>query len=91
LKQVLSLKYILTRIKVLQATQSHESLGIQLADLLMGASLAKFNGRLASAAKRALVERIEHHIRRPIAHTMAGEKKFNVFQIKLDWGFNVQI
>jgi len=71
------------RILQAQALHSHESVGIQLADVLTGAVAAKFNNVIVSDAKKAVVRQIEYHIKGEIKPTRRTEGKFNVFDINL--------
>lgn len=75
----------LTPVRRIQAISSHESAGLQLADTLLGASGARFNGTLrAGSAKADLVEYLERRLGIPrIAPTPKSETKFNVFGIWL--------
>jgi hypothetical protein len=71
-----------------QAIPSGESLGIQLADVLTGASAARLNDRLRpGGAKHTVVRAIEQHLGRTIERTSRGENKFNVFVIDLQGGW----
>jgi hypothetical protein len=61
---------------------------IQLADVLVGAASAKLNDSLVpGSAKSHLVEYIESKLGRPIAATVKGESKFNVFVIDPQGGW----
>lgn len=64
-----------------QALPSHESVAIQLADILTGAVASKFNGETVSAAKLEVRDLIERH--KPIKPTGLTEYKFNLFEINL--------
>lgn len=67
-----------------QAIRSHESVLLQLTDVLTGAAAARMNKRLhENSAKSAVVASIEKGLGRPIGPTFVSENKFNVFQIKL--------
>lgn len=83
LHNVLASANITARIARVQALNSHESPLIQLVDVLTGAVGHKFHRHKGSAAKAALVKRIEDHLKRPIQPTGPYEAKFNVFQMNL--------
>jgi len=70
-----------------QTLHSHESIGIQLADVLTGAVAAKFNNVIVSSAKKEIIQRIEYHIKEEIKPTRRTEGKFNVFDINLKKGW----
>ena len=75
------------KISQVQALPSHESIGVQFADVLTGAVAAKFNNVIVSDAKKEMIRKIEHCIGREIKPTRRNEVKFNVFDINLkeDW------
>lgn len=68
-----------------QALPSHESVAIQLADILTGAVASKFNEETVSLAKLEVRNCIEHY--KPIKPTSIGENKFNIFDINLRKGW----
>lgn len=72
-----------------QGLPSHESLGIQLADILTGMVTAKFNKEYKpEAAKAQLIQYLEEkYLSREIAPTAKWEEKFNVFKINLQGGW----
>src|SRR5690606_1784025 len=72
-----------------QGLPSHESLGIQLADILTGMVTAKFNKEYQpDAAKAQLIQYLEEkYLSREIAPTAKWEEKFNVFKINLQGGW----
>lgn len=70
-------------IKYVQALHSHESVAIQLADILTGIVFAKFNDKTTSQAKLELIELAEKHYGKPIEETRQSEGKFNIFNIQL--------
>lgn len=70
-----------------QATPSHESLAIQLADVLIGAVAGKFNESVSSKAKLQVIESIENNLGHSIRPTHKNAEKFNVFQIDLRGGW----
>lgn len=68
----------------LRVVSSSQSAGVQLCDVLLGATQWRANGVPGtSSAKGALVARVEQRLGRPIAPTMPSEQKFNVFNIRL--------
>lgn len=88
LQKVLQRSNLSSKIDQVQALPSTESLGIQLADLLTGLSVAKFNKELKSKAKLSLIEYIENtHLGNSIKPTPKWEEKFNVFKIDLKGGW----
>jgi len=68
-----------------QALPSHESVAIQLADILTGSVASKFNDETVSLAKLEIRNCIERH--KPIKPTSIGENKFNIFDINLRKGW----
>lgn len=68
----------------LRSVSSSQSAGVQVCDVLMGATQWRANDTPGtSTAKIAVVARIEEHLGRAIAPTMPSERKFNVFNIRL--------
>lgn len=74
-------------VKSVQALPSHESLGIQLADVLTGITTAKMNNKTTSLAKQELMNYVESHIGNIIQPTSKIEEKFNIFKINLQGGW----
>lgn len=71
-------------ITCLQAVPSHQSTAVQLCDVLMGATQWCANGgQGTSGAKRTVVGDIERRLGRNIAPTWQSERKFNIFEIRL--------
>ena len=68
-----------------QALPSHESVAIQLADILTGLVASKFNEETVSQAKLEVRDCIEQY--EPIKPTSKGENKFNIFDIHLRKGW----
>ena len=68
-----------------QALPSHESVAIQLADILIGSVASKFNEETVSLAKLEVRDCIEQY--KPIKPTSIGENKFNIFDINLRKGW----
>lgn len=88
LKNVLERSNLSTRINQVQALPSQESVGIQLADILTGLVVAKFNQELTSVAKLSIIEYVENtFIGNRIKPTPKWEEKFNVFKIDLKGGW----
>jgi len=87
LKKVLNNANLTSDIEHLQALPSHESTGIQLADVLTGMVSAKFNNETTSQAKKELILHVENRLRRKIGPTSKWEEKFNVFKINLRGGW----
>jgi len=87
LKKVLDASNLTSDIKQVQALHSHESLGIQMADVLTGLVSAKFNKEISSDAKKNLIKLAESKISKSIAPTPKWEEKFNVFKINLQGGW----
>lgn len=78
-----------SRIKILQAIDSKESLILQLQNILMGTVAYKFNYGDAgkSEAKKELVKEVENYLGRSIEPVYRNEqKKFDIFKISLRWG-----
>jgi len=87
LHEVLSNANLSARVLRVQAVASDESPLIQLVDVLTGAVGHKFHRHAGSAAKAAIVGRIERHLNRAIVPTGPWEQKFNVFQMNLQGGW----
>jgi len=87
LKKVLDASNITTDVQQVQALHSHESIGIQVADILTGLVASKFNNTYTSTAKGSLIDIVETRLNNPIAPTPKWEEKFNVFKINLQGGW----
>lgn len=88
LKRVLENANLTSFIKHVQALPSEQSLGIQLADILTGLTVAKFNNELTGKAKLALIQYVEEkYLGKPIAATPKWEEKLNVFRMNLNGGW----
>lgn len=87
LRRCLSNSNIFAMVSRVQALPSHESVGIQLVDLLIGATLGKFNCEITSTAKMEIIEKIEQNLGSPIRATTPWTEKFNVFKINLEGGW----
>jgi hypothetical protein len=87
LENVLSASNLTSCIKQVQALYSTESLGIQLADILTGMVLAKFNKEIKSTAKKGLIALSETILKKTIAPTPKWEEKLNIFKINLQGGW----
>jgi hypothetical protein len=77
----------MAKISNLQALPSHESLLIQMADILTGVVSAKFNGEVTSEAKLALIKYVESYLGHEIKETGPKENKMNIFNINLQRGW----
>lgn len=87
LGKILQNSNINANVKYAQAIHSHESVAIQLADILTGIVFAKFNKKTTSPAKLELIELVEKHLCKEIQETRRLEEKFNVFNINLRKGW----
>jgi hypothetical protein len=87
LKKVLHASNLTSDINQVQALHSHQSLGIQLADILTGMVAAKFNKEITSNAKKSLIDLAETKLCKQIASTPKWVEKFNVFKINLQGGW----
>lgn len=88
LNRVLNNSNLTSNIRQVQGLPSEENLGIQLADLLTGVVAAKFNEKITSPAKTALIAHIEEtYLKSEIRKTNRGTDKFNVFLIDLKGGW----
>jgi hypothetical protein len=73
-----------SNIRNLQFIRSHESVLLQLADVLMGALNYHLRGNLKVNAKIKIVDKIKHHTKRPLElTTLKTASKFNLFFIEL--------
>ncbi len=86
LKQALDNSNLTSEISQVQGLPSEQSIGIQLADVLTGIAVAKFNGELTSNTKLDFIKYVEDQYK-PIAPTPKWEEKFNVFKINLKGGW----
>lgn len=67
-------------IRVVEPRRSHEEDFLQLVDVLLGATAAKWNSSVTSTAKLALIEHIEHRQGVPLdCPTHPSERKFNIW------------
>ena len=73
-------------VKQIQSLPSHESILIQLADILSGAVASAHNNENTSEAKLAIRSLIEEYLGHKITGTSRLEQKFNVFDINLKKG-----
>lgn len=88
LKRVLDNSNLTSDIRQVQGLPSEQSLGIQLADVLTGMSVAKFNKEITSKAKTGIIQHVEeHHLKKQISASPKWEEKFNVFKINLKGGW----
>ena len=88
LRRCLDVSNLSSEVRSVQAIQSHESVLIQLADVLTGVAAARLNDAVSEGtAKAELVQVVEGLIERRIRHTVRAEPKFNVFIIDLRGGW----
>ena len=87
LKKVLNNSNLTTHIKTVQALPSHQSLGIQMADILTGLAASKFNSEISGVAKKDIIKEVEAVLEKPLAPTPKWEEKFNIFKINLQGGW----
>ncbi|HXI01442.1 MAG TPA: DUF3800 domain-containing protein [Sphingobacteriaceae bacterium] len=88
LKEMLDLSNLTSEVKQVQGLPSEQSLGIQLADILTGLVVSKFNKEATSKAKLDLISYVESkYLSKEIAPTAKWEEKFNVFKINLGGGW----
>lgn len=87
LKKVLCASNLTSHINRVQALESHQTLGIQLADIFSGLVAAKFNGITTSDTKLKLITEVEEYIDKSIRPSPKWEEKFNVFKINLQGGW----
>lgn len=88
LRQVLSNANLSSEVTSIQALPSREVVGIQVCDLLLGASAARLNSSTTiGSARHELLQYIETKLGREISSTWRSETKFNVFVINLQGGW----
>ncbi|WP_114789801.1 DUF3800 domain-containing protein [Niabella yanshanensis] len=88
LHRVLDKSNLTSDVISVQGLPSEQSLGIQLADLLTGLVVSKFNNELKSEAKQGLIAHVEQvYLRNEIQPTPKWQEKFNVFKINLQGGW----
>lgn len=87
LRNVLDCSNLTSKVSQIQSLPSDESIGIQLADLLTGLVVGKYNNQITGEAKRDLINFTESNLQKTIGPTPIGEVKFNVFRINLKGGW----
>lgn len=89
LKTVLGHANRTSQILTVQSLPSSEVVFLQLCDVLLGAASSRINSKpLEGVAKRAVVEHLERLLNRErLAPTSRGERKFNIFKIRLQGGW----
>nr|WP_294899395.1 DUF3800 domain-containing protein [uncultured Pedobacter sp.] len=88
LKETLDQSNLTSDVKLVQGLPSEQSLGIQLADILTGLVVSKFNREATGKAKLDLISYVESkYLSKEIAPTSKWEEKFNVFKINLQGGW----
>ena len=88
LKSALDSSNFTSDILQVQGLPSEQSLGIQLADILTGLVVSKFNKEATGSAKLNLINYIEtKYLSKEIAPTSKWEEKFNIFKINLQGGW----
>lgn len=88
LQRCLDCSNFTSQVTAVQAIPSHESVLIQLTDVLTGAAAARLNDRfMADSAKFKTVCHLEQCLGRRIQHTYKAERKFNIFVIDLRGGW----
>jgi hypothetical protein len=88
LRRVLSNANLSAEIVDVQSLPSAQLVLMQLCDILLGAANSRLiAGAPTSAAKLAIVERIEAGLGRRISPTWKSEEKYNVFKINLQGGW----
>jgi hypothetical protein len=82
LKDILNIDY--SNIRNLQSIRSHESVIMQLTDVLMGALNYHLRQNLVVEAKIKILDKIKQHVKRPLdLSTPRSAGKFNLFFIEL--------
>ena len=82
LKEILNIKY--SSINNLQNIHSHESILMQLTDVLMGAITYHLRGLNKVTAKNKIIEKIQKHTELPLTNSTSKDfEKFNLFFIDL--------
>jgi len=89
LQRCLSFANLSSSIQGIQSLPSQQVVLIQLCDLLLGAASSRLNNTLKpGSAKEIFVKRLENKLGvSKIGSTTLNEKKFNVFQIRLQGGW----
>ena len=88
LERALDRSNLTSDVSQVQGLPSEQSLGIQLADILTGMVVSKFNRETKSVAKLGLMQYVEEkYLSKEIAPTSKSEEKFNVFKINLQGGW----
>lgn len=82
LREILNIQY--GNIRNLQFIHSHESVLLQMTDVIMGALNYYLREERAMTAKLKLIDKIQKHAKRPLDCTSPGSSdKFNLFFIEL--------
>ncbi len=88
LEEFLDRSNLTSDVTQVQGLPSEQSAGIQLADVLTGMVVAKFNKNNTSIAKNNLISYVEQkYLGRDVAPTAKWEEKLNVFKINLQGGW----
>ena len=88
LQRCLGYSNLSSQITNVQALPSHESVLIQLADVITGAVSARLNNTARpGSSKEEVITELERNLGHKIQHTVRGERKFNVFVIDLQGGW----
>lgn len=88
LAKVLNYSNLTSTITQIQGLPSEQSLGIQLADILTGLVVSKFNKEIKGATKQKLISYVEEkYLSREITPTSKWEEKLNIFKINLQGGW----
>ena len=87
LRKVLGNANMSATIADVQPLPSRELVLMQLCDVLLGAAAHQMNGGGTSAAKAAIIARIESRLNRKLGPTPKSEEKFNLFKIRLQGGW----
>ncbi|MDP4291363.1 MAG: DUF3800 domain-containing protein [Bacteroidota bacterium] len=82
IKEILNVQY--GNIRNLQFIHSHESVLLQLTDVIMGALNYYLRGEIKVTAKKKIIEKIKKYSNRPLdCSTPRSSEKFNLFFIEL--------
>lgn len=85
LRRCLDCSNLSSSVELVQALPSHEVALLQLADFLLGMASARLNGAVREGgAKDRVIRHLERRLGRRLAPTARTERKFNVFQIRLN-------
>ncbi|MEW6220219.1 MAG: DUF3800 domain-containing protein [Thermodesulfobacteriota bacterium] len=88
LRRCLACANLSSNVEFVQALPSHDVVLLQMVDFLLGMASARLNDAVqAGGAKDKVARHLEKALGMRLAHTPRNERKFNIFQIRLNGGW----